>query len=512
MRVRGMIAAVLCGVLIFGDSPAFAASAPVSGAGSTFAENAILQWTADVQSTGLHVNYAGTGTLNGQEQFRAKLVDFAVVDFPYETPPARPFEYVPLVAQDASFIYHLTVGGNRVTSLRLSGETLAGIFTGAITAWNDPAIREDNPGLALPSTRVIPVVRSDANGTSAMFTGWLAERYRDRWNTFCPGCGSRTVFPNPDGEFVGQAGASAVVGVVAQIEGTITYTPFSYAFVAHQPTAKVRNVAGYFTAPTAAAIGIGLREGGSSDPRAYPLVSYTSMVVPTSDITAEEGRTLTQFAAHGVCEGQRIAPLLGYGVLPPDLSRLALERLGKVPGADVPDPFMCADVAAAIIGSAPYPSNCDVCEQITTTVQPGALFLSVEPGDVVLPTPVLTPDGEKLVTSGDIRTLTVADLRAGNPGWSVSAQATDFIDLTGAASQHIAAAHLGWTPSVVEQMPVQRVTAGPRVTGLDQPATLAQAAAGYSNGTARLGAHLTLDVPTTTLPGTYTTTLTFTVI
>ena len=64
-------------------------------------------------------------------------------------------------------MYNLKINGQRVTNLRLSGENVAKIFTGAITSWNDAAIKADNPGLALPARKIVPVVRSDGSGPSA---------------------------------------------------------------------------------------------------------------------------------------------------------------------------------------------------------------------------------------------------------------------------------------------------------------------------------------------------------
>jgi phosphate transport system substrate-binding protein len=70
-------------------------------------------------------------------------------------------------------VYHLTIGGQQVTNLRLSGASIAGIFTNKITMWNDPAIAADNPGLTLPAEPIIPVVRSDSDGGTARTTRCL---------------------------------------------------------------------------------------------------------------------------------------------------------------------------------------------------------------------------------------------------------------------------------------------------------------------------------------------------
>lgn len=163
-------------------------------------------------------------------------------------------------------------------------------------------------------------------------------------------------------------------------------------------------------------------------------------------------------------------------------------------------------------------------ENITTTVTAGALLISVANSNVTLPTPVMLPDASMLQTSGNLNPVTVTDTRAGNPGWNVSGQATDFGD---GASHAINAGNLGWSPSIVDKLAVQNITAGPAVTaaaaiapgaaapagvGLAGSRTLATAAPLGGNGTAHLTAGLSLNVPTSTVAGTYTSVLTLTAI
>src|SRR3954447_4730161 len=125
---------------------------PITGAGSTWSQVAIDAWRADVRASGIVVNYAGTGSTDGRSQYIQGTTDFADSEIPFQNPPepgqqaevpSRPYAYLPIVAGGTSFMYNLTVGGQRVTDLRLSGPTLAKIFTGQITRWNDPVITHD---------------------------------------------------------------------------------------------------------------------------------------------------------------------------------------------------------------------------------------------------------------------------------------------------------------------------------------------------------------------------------
>ncbi|RJQ76318.1 Ig-like domain repeat protein [Pseudonocardiaceae bacterium YIM PH 21723] len=182
-----------------------------------------------------------------------------------------------------------------------------------------------------------------------------------------------------------------------------------------------------------------------------------------------------------------------------------------------------SESAAAPLTVTPF-AGVTASEQITTTVTAGALVISVANTNVTLPSPTLTADASKLTTAGELNPITVTDTRAGNPGWNVSGQVNDFAD---GQSHAINGGNLGWTPKIVNKLPVQNITAGPAVQPADaiQPGatpgnglgiassrTLATAAAQGGTGTANLGADLALNVPTSTVAGTYTATLTLTAI
>ncbi|GAB7044191.1 MULTISPECIES: choice-of-anchor M domain-containing protein [Catenuloplanes] len=157
-------------------------------------------------------------------------------------------------------------------------------------------------------------------------------------------------------------------------------------------------------------------------------------------------------------------------------------------------------------------------KSVTASIDPsaGALVLSVLPEDraITLPPAALSPGGDAWETGGALRPVTVTDTRAGAPGWSVSGQVSGGFRTGDGAS--FGAQHLGWTPTVVSQGAEQGVQAGPVATpggsGLGTGALLATAPAGQGRGTAKLDAQLRLSVPTETAAGTYTGTLTLTVI
>ncbi|MFY1634953.1 phosphate ABC transporter substrate-binding protein PstS [Solwaraspora sp. WMMB335] len=388
---------------------AAAAYVTINGAGSTWSQNALDSWRRDVVQFGMTVNYAGTGSSDGRNQFRSGTVDFAASDIPYgikdgnnlDEPPSdtHPFAYIPVTAGGTTFMYNLKVGNRRVTNLRLSGSTVAEIFTGGITMWNDPAIAADNPGLRLPAIRVVPVVRSEGSGSTAQFTQWLLATQGAVWREYCAAarrdpCTQTSVFPVVPGRgMVAQAGDLGVAGYVAQPQavGAIGYVQYSYAIQAGFPVAKMLNQAGYYTEPTPGHVAVSLLKAKinmnkndprvyltqdlsqvyvNDDPRTYPLSGYSYMILPVSlnnPMTLAKGETLADFGKHALCQGQTKVNALGYSALPINLVQAGFEQLRKIPGANVGNisiqschnPTFSTDGTNTLAKNDPMPPACD---------------------------------------------------------------------------------------------------------------------------------------------------------
>jgi phosphate transport system substrate-binding protein len=255
-RFLAMLASTVLLALTAATGPAYAQDyVPIDGSGSTWSANAISQWVADVKSFGMPVNYSSVGSSRGRQDFANKLTHFGVSEIQYgirdangntDSPLGRSYAYMPIVAGGTAFMYHLTIGGQLVRNLRLSGATITKIFSGAITNWSDPAITADNNGRALPSKKIIPIVRSDGSGTSAQFTLWMSKRHGDIWKT-----GMTSYFPQFSGTVAKSSSTEVATYISAQYgEGAIGYVEYSYARAQNYPVAKVLNSAGYFTEPT----------------------------------------------------------------------------------------------------------------------------------------------------------------------------------------------------------------------------------------------------------------------
>jgi len=412
-RVLAFGSAILMVVMSALLAPSARASSyvPISGAGSTWSQTAIKAWDANVAQYNMTVNYAGGGSTVGRNDFREGTVDWAGSDIPYgvkdgnnvDPPPSRGFVYIPVVAGGTTFMYNLKIGNSRVTNLRLSGSTITGIFTGTITKWNDPAIAADNPGLTLPAIPVVPVVRSDGSGATAQLTQWMVATQGSAWNSYCAKvgrspCTQTSAYPVLSGSsMVGQPGDQGVSGYVAQAQavGSIGYVEYSYALLTGFPVAKMLNSAGYYTEPTPGHVAVSLLAAKvrgvddstpasdpnyltqdlasvytNSDPRTYPLSSYSYMILPTKDemgFTDSKGYTLGDYAKYVLCQGQNQVDALGYSALPINLVQRAFDQVKKVPGSAIGNlsisscnnPTFSTDGTNTLAKNDPQPATCD---------------------------------------------------------------------------------------------------------------------------------------------------------
>ena len=347
----------------------------IQGSGSSWAANALNQWVAGVDAKGMRVVYTANGAAQGRKDYANKSTDFGVTDSPYrgkdpttgavDSPLGRSFAYLPIVAGGTSFPYHVEVGGQLVRNLRLSGETIARIFTNQITNWNDPAITADNNGQQLPSIPIIPVVRADGAGVTNQFTTWMVDQYPSLWSD-CNGgkLAPSDYFPLNCGETRGpqkaQTGSDGVMNFVksAGSNGAIAMEEYSYPLQANYPVAKMLNEAGYYTLPTQYNVAVALTRAEinddpedpnyltqnleqvyvNPDKRTYPLSSYVYAIIPTasddSRMTTSKRQTLVDFLKHSICEGQSEVGPIGYSPLPVNLVQAGFTQVNKLKLAD----------------------------------------------------------------------------------------------------------------------------------------------------------------------------------
>jgi phosphate transport system substrate-binding protein len=211
-----------------------------------------------------------------------------------------------------------------VSELKVSPDTLAQIFLGKITKWNDAKIAAENPKAKLPDLAISVAHRSDGSGTTAVFTDYLAKVSSD-WKAG-PGAGKSVNWPVG----LGGKGNEGVTGIVKQTEGGMGYVELAYANQNKLPTAELKNRDGKWvkasleTVSAAAAKAempadyrVSITDAPGAD--AYPISAFTYLLVYKDQTDAKKGPVLTRFLWWAVHEGQAMAPALDYAPLPQPL-------------------------------------------------------------------------------------------------------------------------------------------------------------------------------------------------
>ncbi|HEX6500367.1 MAG TPA: phosphate ABC transporter substrate-binding protein PstS [Micromonosporaceae bacterium] len=300
--------------------------------GSTAQLNAMNQWIKDYQSrcSGAQINYQGTGSGAGQQAFIGGTADFAGSDSPVkdaDLPRANArcaggqAIHLPMVVGPIAVVTNV----DGAKDLRFKPATLAKIFSGKITKWDDPAIKADNPDAALPSTPILAVHRAEASGTTDNFTKYLAAAAPNDWTY-----GHDTAWKAPGGQ--AEKGSDGVSAAVSKTTGSIGYVEWSFAQVDNLNVAKIHNGAGEYAALSGDSAGKTIasakRTGTGDDlklsidyttkaPGAYPIVLVTYEIVCSKGNDAGKLPLLKSFLTYASsAAGQQAVTRFGYAPLP----------------------------------------------------------------------------------------------------------------------------------------------------------------------------------------------------
>lgn len=314
------------GTLAAGSAAPVASSVQVSlhGAGSTFPEPIYLKWFEAFEESpgGFHISYDAIGSEEGIERLREGTLDFAASDIREPEGPQLAAVYFPTVVGGVVPIYNLTEMGH---PLDLTPQALAAIYAGEIRKWNDPRIRQSNGGAHLPDADIAVVHRSDGSGTTYAWTSYLSMASPE-WKAKV-GEGARVKWPVG----VGAEGNEGVAELVAKTPNSIGYVEMTYAFQHRLNYAAVRNPAGRFIKAeltSIAAAAAHLNEGAgdlrislldSPDKDAYPISTFTWIVVPKAAGDAQKRAAITGFLRWMLSAGQKQCSSLGYVPLPHDV-------------------------------------------------------------------------------------------------------------------------------------------------------------------------------------------------
>jgi len=223
-----------------------AAAADISGAGATFPYPIYAKWAdAYKKLTGIGLNYQSIGSGGGIKQIKAKTVTFGASDMPLKPDDLKDAGLLQFPMIIGGVVPVANVKGVAPGQLHLDGATVAAIYLGDIAKWDDPQIKRLNPTLALPSTAIAPVYRSDGSGTNFLFSDYLSKASPKFKSTI----GANTSVQWPIG--IGAKGNEGVANMTTQTDGAVGYVEYAYAKQNKMAYASLTNRAGATVAPSA---------------------------------------------------------------------------------------------------------------------------------------------------------------------------------------------------------------------------------------------------------------------
>lgn len=318
----------------------------LQGAGATFPNPLYQKWLSEYGklNPNVKIDYQSIGSGGGIKQIQARTVDFGASDSPMKDEDLRaapgPILHIPTVLGAVAITYNLA-GVSQ--PLRFTPDVLADIFLGKIKKWSDPRLKTDNAGVSLPDSDITVVHRSDGSGTSAVFTDYLS-KVSPEWKEKV---GSGTSPNWPVG--LGGKGNEGVTGQVKQTPNTIGYVELAYAAQNKLPVALLKNKAGNFvepsidavTAAAAAAVAttpddLRVSITDAPGPTAYPISSYTYMLVYREQQDPARGKVLVDFLWWGIHDGEKFGKDLLYAPLPGEIVKRAEAKINSITSGGKP--------------------------------------------------------------------------------------------------------------------------------------------------------------------------------
>lgn len=323
----------------------------INGTGASFPNPLYQRWIEEYRTInpGVTINYQSTGSGQGKSDFIAGITDFGGTDAlfteaEHEAAPGTVF--IPTVLGAVVATYNL----EGTEQLQFSADTLAGIYLGHITSWDDPAIAADNSGVELPSQDITVVYRSDGSGTTYIFTDYLnsvSEEWAER-------VGYGTAVEWPTG--IGGDRNDGVAAAVQQTPGAIGYVELIYALANNLPAPAIQNAAGSYVLPTIQSTTDGAAGFLADMPadlqfsvvnppegdNAYPIAGFTWLLLNPEYDDADTAMAIADFICWILVDGDSFARDLRYAPLPDVVKTQAFALLSTVI-ADGEPIFVMAD-------------------------------------------------------------------------------------------------------------------------------------------------------------------------
>jgi phosphate transport system substrate-binding protein len=317
-----------------------AQSTQIDGAGATFPYPIYSKWFSEYNKLrpNVQINYQSIGSGGGIRQLTNQTVFFGASDGPMtndqlNNAPGKILHF-PTVLGGVVPVYNIS---GVTAELKFSGPTLADVFLGKITKWNDKAIAAENPGVSLPATDITVVHRSDGSGTTYIFVDYLAKVSAD-WKQKV---GVATSVNWPVG--VGGKGNEGVSGLVTQTPGAFGYVELIYALQNKIPFGAVKNKAGTYLKASLESVTAAAAASAASMPAdfrvsitnadgkdAYPIASYTWILLYENPTDKAKSRKMVDFMRWAITDGEAFAKDLGYAPLPDSVVKLEQDALAKI--------------------------------------------------------------------------------------------------------------------------------------------------------------------------------------
>ena len=320
MQFRTLLAAAG----IFAATVVAASAQDITGAGASFPFPVYAKWAeAYKAATGTTVNYQSIGSGGGIRQIKARTVDFGATDAPLKAAELDTDKLVQFPTVLGGVVPVVNIAGVEAGQIKMTGEVLADMFAGTIKKWSDPKIAELNPGVKLPDANITPVYRSDASGTTSIFTTYLSELSPK----FKTDLGMGTTVNWPVGQ--GGKGNEGVAATVKQVPNSIGYVEYAYAKQNKLAHTAMRNKAGKFVNPDAAGFeaaavgadwssqpGFGISLTNQPGDMSWPITAPTFVLIPKDAKDPAKTAAVIKFFEWGYKNGAKLALDLDYVALP----------------------------------------------------------------------------------------------------------------------------------------------------------------------------------------------------
>jgi len=313
----------------------------INAAGATFPAVIYQKWFQEFHKLhpDVQINYQSLGSGAGIQQLTQGTVDFGASDMPMTNEQLSKITKVKV-------LHFPTVLGGLVPTYNVPGvtailnftpETLAGIYLGKITKWNDAALKKDNPGVNFPDTEIQVVHRSDGSGTTFVWTDYLS-KISPEWKSKV-GAGTSVAWPTG----LGGKGNEGVAGTVKQTANSIGYVELIYAAQNKMPYGAIRNSAGTFVRADFDSVSEAAAGAAKSMPddfrvsitnapgkKAYPVSSFTWLLIPNKFDNATKKNAIQQFLKWMLADGQKFAAGLDYASLPQPVVAKEEKQIGLI--------------------------------------------------------------------------------------------------------------------------------------------------------------------------------------